>query len=485
MESTKLCTKCGEAKPLSEFNKNSGRPDGRRSECALCQRAGQTKTSDVHMAEHKAESGLTDNVAEDSPEHRMVVLSGKSDKRITSLSELFEFFEIPYRWEHGCDLDEGALRCPHSAQGCAQATPVSDQYEVQQFTVRGNSWDMPVRMGKGQPTGVQTMYQYKITAVLRPKSALESADVVKRIWDEFAADAILHLPTVYEPIPRLVLKDAENPQLLELALLDPHLGMLAWGKEVGVPYDLNIGIDAYRKAFRALLAVAEHYSIERICFLVGHDLFHVDSPGFNMKGGARGGATTAGTIMDIDTRIARLFTHVRRLIVDCIDEARLVAPVDVIVVPGNHDRHTMYKFGEVLQAWYRNDDQVAVYNTPSVRDYYLYGGNLFMFTHGEEFYRKRDNLVSIFATECPPDMWVRGKVREIHVGHNHINMEKVFTGEPTSTMWEGRATRVRSLPGLTTEDAWHFEQGYKHTRRGTALVWNKAGGMAGLHEFLL
>ena len=425
----------------------------------------------------------------DGKETRAVTLTGKTDKRITSMAELFDFFEVPWRWEHGKCVCENT-----DPADCADRVPHSDEYELISFSVKGNSWDTSMKLGRAgdmsERIEVSTNYQYQVKAYLRPRNALEDRATVEKVWADAKEDfheyaSVTPRVTPRPEVPRVVLKDPKNPQMMELALLDPHLGMLAWGKEVGVPYDLQIGIADYRRAFNSLLAVAEHYSIERICFLVGHDLFHVDSPGIDVKGRSRGGATTAGTTMDFDTRIARLFTHVRRLIVDCIDDATGVAHVDVEIVPGNHDRHTMYKFGEVLQAWYRNDVNVTVHNSASVRSYYRYGANIFMFTHGEEFYRKRDNLVSIFATECPPEMWVKGKVREIHVGHNHINMEKVFTGEPTTTMWEGRATRVRSLPGLTTEDAWHFEEGYKHTRRGTALIWNKSGGLASLHEFLL
>jgi hypothetical protein len=108
-----------------------------------------------------------------------------------------------------------------------------------------------------------------------------------------------------------------------------------------------------------------------------------------------------------------------------------------------------------------------------------------MHTHGEEFKRKRDNLVSVFATECPPEMWAAAKYREIHVGHNHINMQKIYTGDPVEVEWEGRATRVRSLPAITPEDSWHYEEGYKHTRAATAIVFRRSGGVAGLHEFVL
>ena len=35
----KTCTKCNETKPLDEFHRNAGSPDGRRANCQVCQNA--------------------------------------------------------------------------------------------------------------------------------------------------------------------------------------------------------------------------------------------------------------------------------------------------------------------------------------------------------------------------------------------------------------------------------------------------------------
>lgn len=221
--------------------------------------------------------------------------------------------------------------------------------------------------------------------------------------------------------------------------------------------------------------------MDRILLPIGNDFFHVDT----LADGGKGATTTRGTQQDIDTRLPKMFTLGRKCLVAAIDQARLVAPVDIVIVPGNHDQQQMYRMGEVLNAWYRDDARVAVDNSPALRKYYRYGANLFGFTHGLEFKRKRDNLVSIMATECPPDMWVATTHREWHVGHNHIAMTKNYTGDPREELWEGRGVRVRSLPGITPEDSWHYAEGYKHRRTATALAFRVSGGIEGLHEFNL
>ena len=314
-----------------------------------------------------------------------------------------------------------------------------------------------------------------------PEPTLDK-EAIEDTWETFKLDAIGHSPAyetpVYSTNPLLV---DDEPTMAVVSINDPHIGMLAWGREVGIPYDLNIATEDYRRAAMGLKRYLALYNIEAIRFVVGHDLFHADTLGE----GGKGAQTTKGTPQDIDSRLGKIFTAVRRSVVGALDEYRLVAPVKAIVVPGNHDAQTIYKFGEVLSAWYRNDDAVEINFGASKRRYDLYGNTVFMHTHGEEFRRKRDNLVSVFATECPVEMWAAAKYREVLVGHNHINMQKIYTGDPAEIEWEGRATRVRSLPGLTPEDSWHYEQGYKHTRAATIIVYRKSGGVAGLHEVTL
>lgn len=303
-------------------------------------------------------------------------------------------------------------------------------------------------------------------------------EAVKLIWEDMVEDIAGLRRADPDPLPNRPPLDYNAEQhMLEVAVFDPHIGMLAWGKECGLPYDTDIASRDYSAAVEHALQHASMYNVERILFIVGNDLFHVDALGEF----ARGGATTKGTPQDIDSRLAKLFVAVERVVIEGIDKAREIAPVDVLVVPGNHDRETCFRFSRVLSAWYRHDDEVTILAEPRKRHYYQYGNNALMFTHGEEYKRKREPLPLIFATECPPEIWASTQHREVHTGHNHIAMAGGYA--PTGTLDETRAIRTRSLPGLTPADSWHTDEGYKHIRTGTALVWRRSGGLAGLHEF--
>jgi len=362
--------------------------------------------------------------------------------RITSEEDLLRFFKVdPERWE------AAKLHISKSEQG--QKGPDGEPRIIPLYHVNADL--------------VRNLEDYEAE--------------LERLHDEMLADMAEHAPH-YDPIPRADLfADDGDPVVVILNLYDPHLGMLAWGKETGEDYDLNIASGDYLETAQHLLALARIYPVAKIVVVVGHDLLHADMPGANNSGGA----TARGTPQDMDTRLAKAFTIARRSVVQVIDWAREIAPTRVQVVPGNHDRNSNYHLGEVLHAWYRNADDVEVAYGPKLRSFWGWGDNAFMFVHGEEYKRQRGNLPTIFAVECPPDVWVRSTHREVLTGHWHKRMGGHY--DPTADLDEELAIITRALPGLTASDAWHVESGYRHDRAGTLIAYRWSGGVAGLHEY--
>lgn len=402
----------------------------------------------------KDEHGITvqDVDEQQSAETPHVLLQREDVSRITTLEDLIEFFHVD-----------------------------TDAHEVSHFRV--NKWET-----YSNADGVVPLYQ--VRAVLGP-SKVRQAEIARQVYEQALADMQASHAKPHPPFLKQSQQPDAEPALLEVAVFDPHIGMYAWEQEVGADYDSSIAVADYRRAVEHALSVSRFYNVERILYVVGNDLAHVDGFGPDGRGGmSRGGATTSGTVQDFDSRLAKMFSTIRQAVVDGIDQARQIAPVDVLVIPGNHDEQTMYKLAEVLAAWYRNESLVDVrYDPTSVdpnywprrRQFYRYGDNLFMFTHGMELKRKRDPLPLVMATEAEPADWATSTHREIHTGHNHIRMSGGYYPEQDVT--ETRAIITRSLPGLTPEDAWHYNEGYKHNRGSTALVYRKSGGLAGLHEF--
>jgi len=341
----------------------------------------------------------------------------------------------------------------------------STDWRVSNF--KGNAWEQN-SVEKGRVTLLQVKANFE-----RNREA--EAEMLRHIAADLKADMLSH-EVPYEPVERANFSGGD-PVCAVVNIMDPHIGLMAWGRETGGHnQDLKIAISDYDAANQHLLAMARVYPVEQIIYVVGHDLMHADKIGFDK------GATTANnTGQDLDTRLDKIFTETRQAVIRGIDRARLIAPVRVQVVPGNHDPSQMYRLGEVITAWYRSDPEVDVFYSPAKRSFWSWGNNAWMFTHGEEFARLRDNIITIFATECPAEMWVGAEFREILTGHNHRARSGRYV--PTMDLDENRSIRTRSLPGLTATDAWHAMQGYKHARAATLLAYRKSGGIAGLHEF--
>jgi len=175
--------------------------------------------------------------------------------------------------------------------------------------------------------------------------------------------------------------------------------------------------------------------------------------------------TTKGTPQDESAGWKETFRGYWKLMVKAIDYLKVIAPVDVIVVSGNHDYERMYYAGDVLSGWFRNDENVTVNNNNEPRKYYSYGNSMLMFTHGDN--EKPAEMPLIMATE-EPQMFAASKFREVHCGHFHKEMVNEYRG-----------VKVRFIPSICPNDEWHKKMGYQAARTGQAYIWSKTRGLEG------
>ena len=307
-----------------------------------------------------------------------------------------------------------------------------------------------------------------------------TTDALRRVWEEAKADFEQWADSDFgRPEPPDMILDTTG-SLAVVNLYDAHFGMYAWGEETGSEsQDINTIMTDWRRVRDELYSRLRGYDVGRVLIPLGHDLSHVNQ----YLAGTKAAGTRAGTMQDVDTRLAKIFSTVRKASVGLIDTFRqLGVPVDVVLVPGNHDMDENYKLGEVLHAWYRADPYVDIIYSPTTHKYYGWGRNALMLTHGVHYTRANPPLPLIFATECPADIWTasEGGAREVLSGHYHKRMSGRYI--PTYDVDEERTIITRSLPGLTATDAWHYEQGYRHARAGTLLMYHRDGGMFALYE---
>jgi hypothetical protein len=246
-----------------------------------------------------------------------------------------------------------------------------------------------------------------------------------------------------------------------LSLPDLHVGMLAWHRETGENYDTEIALGRMKAAAASLLSRLSGLKVSEIVFPIGNDIFHADT---------HENTTTAGTRVDVDSRWQRAFQMVAEaLIKGPVSWAAEIAPVRIVVVPGNHDYQRAFYLGEVMRWYYQGRGlPVEVDNAPRLRKYYRRGNVLLGFTHGA--WVKPNQLPLIMATEAPQD-WAGSAWREWLLGHYHRKREMAWNSTE-----EVGGVRLRVLPSLASPDAWHYQQGFVGgIREGTLSLYSNHG----------
>jgi hypothetical protein len=210
--------------------------------------------------------------------------------------------------------------------------------------------------------------QQRFSVVTKGESM--SVDSIKKEIEGFAER---YSPEV-DLIPR---KQISRPVAYEISLPDIHYGKL---------HDLNLEQveQQYMTVVQELVSKAAGLEIERFILPVGND-------GMNSEGMRR--TTTKGTPQEESAGWKDTFRGYWRLMTRAVNYLKEKAPVDIIVVSGNHDYERMFYAGDVLAGWYRNDANVTVDNGYSSRKYYEYGKNMIMFTRCDDFFLRIPALV--------------------------------------------------------------------------------------------
>lgn len=255
-------------------------------------------------------------------------------------------------------------------------------------------------------------------------------------------------------------KTFDKNHLYEISIPDLHCGKLSWAEESGENYDLKIASKAYRKAIDGLLSSVDIKCIKKILLPVGNDMVQVDS---------RRGETTAGTRVDSDSRYFKIVRTVKELIIENTLYLSAIAPVDIVIVSGNHDYETMWSIGEMLEAYFHNNPNVNVDNSASPRKYYKFGTNGFLYSHGNE--EKHQELGLIFATE-QPKLWQQCTTRVAKLGHFHKQKKISYV-----SVDEFQGFQVMILPSLSKSDFWHKSKGYMSKQAAKGFLYHERDGL--------
>jgi len=318
-----------------------------------------------------------------------------------------------------------------------------------------NKWEVGAKGNDGEMV-VEALWQVKVWL---------SRKAPKIITD--AIDSLFQGYKTFRPVAGFANiskgKRKKDSLLLEFALHDAHFGKLCWGKETGTDYDTKLARIIYENAIIDLVNRVKGQKIEKVLLPIGGDFFHANNW---IK------TTANGTLLDLDTRMPKIFEAGCTAVINSINILTQLAPVEILWIPGNHDQETSWYLSKILQAWYRNVDSVSVDTSPKFRKYYQYGTCLLGYTHGDE--EKHDQLPNIMAAEVP-DMWSKTTHRHWRLGHLHKKRQFRYNAADTY----GGVT-VTTLPSLSGTDAWHYRKGYVHNKRcAEAYLWSREEGYVG------
>lgn len=328
-------------------------------------------------------------------------------------------------------------------------------WEIEKQVV--NTWEV----GAKTPDGT-----IATTPLFQVKVWLKSKKEVKEL-EEIRKDFLKELKELSPKVKKNKYSGVKTggKYLLEIDIFDLHLGKVAWGQETGHNYNLDIATQLFENSITEFLEDVSNKNIDRIVLPIGNDFFNSDKAHpFN--------STTSGTPQEEDTRWQKTFKTGRKLLVDQITRLSEVAPVDVIMIPGNHDFERNFYLGDSLEGWFYNNENVIVDNSPSPRKYYLYNSILLGYTHGNE--EKLIDLPLLMAQEVPV-MWANSKHREFHLGHLHHKKEIKYKSTE-----EYQGVTIRFMSSLSGTDSWHHKKGYTGSKRAAeAYLWDSEKGLKG------
>jgi len=266
--------------------------------------------------------------------------------------------------------------------------------------------------------------------------------------------------TAYAPkYKKISYSKQKGGYMYEIAMPDLQLGRLVQEDEAGTPSSPDLYVAKAENAIHELLDIP--YPIERILFPIGNDFFNSNTAEM---------MTAHGTKQQDDVRWQRTYRLGKAMIIQAIETMTQIAPVDVVIVKGNHDEERIFYFGDTLESWFHNNKNVTVDNRPLGRKYYSYGNVLLGFAHG---YYEKDNKLDALMSHKVPDLWAKSLYREWHLGDKHHKKDTLIKTDEFEN-----GVMVRIFRSLADPSVWEFDKGFDGSLRAAeGLLWNKEKGL--------
>lgn len=268
--------------------------------------------------------------------------------------------------------------------------------------------------------------------------------------DDFIAE-ISKLSPVYRKIERKPVKDGH------CMLFDPadiHIGKLCSSFETGEDYNQQIAVQRVREGLTGIIQKSHGWNIDKIIFVAGNDILHTDTPRRT---------TTSGTPQDTDGMWYDNFLTAKKLLVEIIETLMMIADVEVVYNPSNHDYMSGFMLLDSITSWFKDSKNVTFKADMSHRKYSVYGKNLIGTTHMDG--AKVTDLPMLMAHEAS-EYWHECKHRYIFGHHVHHKSGKDYM-----------SVNVETLRSPSGTDSWHHRNGFEHSPKAVeAFIFHKEHG---------
>lgn len=256
------------------------------------------------------------------------------------------------------------------------------------------------------------------------------------------------------PISPIKAPKSVSTDLLNLyTLTDCHVGMLAWRKETGDPWDLDIAERCLTDIFFRMIdaaPAAETGVVNQLGDFLHFDSLTPETPAHRH-------------ILDADSRYQKVVTVAVRILRRIIEKALTKHKfVQVYMHEGNHDPAGSVWLRVMFAQLYENNPRVVVEQSPNPYVAYQHGATFLGFHHGHML--KPVVMPLLFASQFA-ETWGKTEFRYIHCGHRHHVEEKEHPG-----------IKVIQHPTLSAPDAYAARGGWLSKRQATGITYSKTHG---------
>jgi len=273
-------------------------------------------------------------------------------------------------------------------------------------------------------------------------------------YHDMRADIVAEMQKHAPVYPKLDRNNTQDGHLLVVDPADIHIGKLASSFETGDDYNNHIAVQRVLDGVRGIIQKASGFNIDKILFVGGNDILHIDTPKRT---------TTGGTPQDTDGMWYDNFRVAKKLYIDVIEMLISIADVHFVFNPSNHDYTNGFFLADAIESWFHNNPNITFDCSIAHRKYTQYGKNLIGTTHGDG--AKTQDLPLLMAHEASKE-WADSKHRYVYTHHVHHKSSKDYMG-----------VCVESLRSPSGTDSWHHRNGYAHSPKAVeGFIHHKENG---------